>query len=539
MRPALCQCGTVMPQRLMASTGQSSGRSMAPSILYPSTLGQRPAALADRRFARDLNLDQVFGSLAAGGEESDFAELYYTPLTDLSCVAYRHEVLADLERPEVALVVGQFGEAMGKVREIMALARSLFHPLQAERVVVDAVVAYCEAVRALVSRLESLELSSRGFNDFRDYLTTYYASPAFQALVDGAREVRAGLASVTYSVRIRGARVTVSEQGGEPDYAAEVQSLFAKFTEGPVKDYRLELADYLQMDRVESQVLELVARLNPGPFEALHRYVGAHKSYIDEAVAAFDRDAQFYLSYLGYIAPLREAGLQFCYPRLSTSAESTEADDVFDLALAAKLAGPGPADDKVVPSSFYFRANERVIVVTGPNSGGKTTFARAFGQLHYLAGLGLPVPARDASIVLPDHVFTLFEQEEQLEAGRSHLEDELVYVHEMLGQATARSVVVMNETFSSTTLRDAARLGRAVLARLAQRRSFCVLVTFVDELATANDATVSMVATVDPEDPLVRTYKVVRQPPAGTAYAAALAERYGLARHAAEESVPR
>jgi len=95
----------------------------------------------------------------------------------------------------------------------------------------------------------------------------------------------------------------------------------------------------------------------------------------------------------------------------------------------------------------------------------------------------------------------------------------------------------MNESFSSTTLRDAAVLGRSVLAQLLESGSLCIYVTFVDELAEANGETVSMVVTVHPEDPVLRTYKVVRKPPEGLAYAAALAERYGLTYGAVQERV--
>jgi DNA mismatch repair protein MutS len=279
------------------------------------------------------------------------------------------------------------------------------------------------------------------------------------------------------------------------------------------------------MDHVEEWIADRVARLFPDEFAALDGFRARHDGFEDEAVTAFDREIQFYLGYLDFIAPMKGAGLAFCYPRVSAEEKETDVAGAFDLALAAKFA---PRYTDVVVNDFRLSGPERIIVVTGPNHGGKTTFARMTGQLHYLASLGYPVPATSARLSLPDQIFTHFEREEDLATLRGKLADELARLRDALAAATGRSLLVMNESFASTTLRDATFIGTRVLETMTGLGLLGVYVTFIDELTSSTAACVSMVGTVNPDDPAERTYKIVRKPADGLAYASAIARKYRL-----------
>jgi len=498
---------------------------MASSLLYPSPESDAGEFYPpDSSFFADLRIDQIIAAVARDREEHDLlTDLLSREVHDVDTLRYRQEVFRDLDDPAVLSGAQQFAEQMRQVRVHLAQLPKMDSTHQRQGWTLDAAGLYCDAVRTLAGQLTSAPVASRGLRGFRDYLSSYVASPDFTACAAQTASCRTALAQITYETRIKGGRVEVSRYAGEPDYSDEIEQVFSRFQQGGVKDYRVAYRGWPGMNHVAAQITELVARLFSAEFEALADYCARWSGFVDASVRQFERELQFYLAYAEYIRPLQKAGLAFCYPDLDPVSKIVSATATFDLALAARLlARPG----RVVTNDFFLREPERVIVVTGPNQGGKTTFARTFGQLHHFAMTGCPVPGSSARLFIPDRIYTHFEREEDISNLSGKLEDDLVRIQRVLRSATSRSIVIMNEIFTATTLSDATFLGTRVLDKVIELDLLCVYVTFIDELASMAPTVVSMASTIVPENPAERTYKIVRKPADGLAYALAVARKH-------------
>ncbi len=503
------------------------------SILFETAQDRSDGGpLASPAFFTDLNCDQVVAAITTGKDEYNLRPFYYSRLRRLNAVNYRHDVMKDLDGMPLHDRVNAFAGAMHSIRDRLARVEKLYYKEQQQAWFLDAIETYCQAVASFADDLKNLELHSRGFLGFRDYLLQYANSNQFQRLAVESKKLKVELIKVDYCIHIKSNGFTVRKTEGEMDYSAEVEATFAKFKQGAVRDYRVNFTESADMNHIEAKILEFVAKLHPEVFTALTNFCARHREFIDSTVAAFDREVQFYLVYLEYIAAMRSAGLRFCYPRVSDQTKEVYDYGGFDIALAHKLVGDGSS---VVCNDFHLKESERILVVSGPNQGGKTTFARAFGQLHYLASIGLPVPGREAQLFLCDQLFTHFEKEEKVENLRGKLEDDLVRIREIVNEATSQSIIILNEVFTSTTIQDETFLSSKVMERIVRLGVLCVWVTFVDELASFGPQIVSMVSTVVPENPALRTFKIVRRPADGLAYAMAIAQKYGLTYDAIKE----
>jgi DNA mismatch repair protein MutS len=473
----------------------------------------------------DLNLDQVVSAVTAGREDRHLEPYYFTPVASADAVEFRHGVFRDLEDRGLLAAVRAFADQMEVVRRDLAFAEKFSYAPERQRWFLDAAREYRVATVALGQALSEAPIAGRGFLRFREYVIAYISGHAFTSLGADAERVLNLLEEVTYCVHLRGGRVEVSRYEGEPDYTAQVIETFARFRQGAVTEYRVRLADRVDMNHVEGTIAELVVKLFPDEFADLARFCDAYAGFLDPVLDQFERETQFYLAYLEFTDRMRSAGLPFCYPRVSEHSKAERVVDAFDVALANLLVGQSRP---VVTNGFELGGPERVLVVSGPNQGGKTTFARMVGQVHYLASIGCPVPGRSAELLLVDQVLTHFETRESLTTQSGKLRDDLLRIRSILERSTERTLVLLNEIFTSTTADDALLLGTEVLRRVIAADVLCVCVTFVDELSRLGPSTVSMVGTVRSDDPTIRTFRIVRMPSDGRADAVVLAEKYGL-----------
>jgi DNA mismatch repair protein MutS len=484
---------------------------------------------------RDLNLDKIINEITSGWDEYNLKPFYYFPLKNEDEIYNRHNVYRDLENDDIYKTINLFAEGLRRVRSYLTQVEKFYYEEQKEIWLLYAAEIYCDSVKKFKEGLSASVIKSEGFNKIKDYLNEYCSGVEFNSLADEIKIIKEELSKVKYQIIIQDGSFTVQNFESGIDYSIEIEKTFEKFRQGGVKDYKTEYkSSPAEMNHIEAKIIEFVSYLYPDEFAKLRNFSINHQIFIDETISSYDREIHFYISYIEHIKKFKQNGLKFCYPVISNPSKEINVFESFDLALAQNLLSENL---QIICNDFYLKGKERIIVVTGPNQGGKTTFARMFGQLHYLANLGCPVPGSKAQLYLADNIFTQFEREEKVENLRGKLEDDLIRVHSILKDATAKSIIIMNEIFNSTALQDTTFLSKKILNEITELDAICIWVTFIDELINYNGKTVSMTSMIAPENPALRTFKILRRPADGLAYAIAIADKYKLTQNEIKERI--
>ena len=499
---------------------------MFPSILFCRQNHQPLQKHAPDCF-RDLNLDQLIEPILRWNQKSDLSALYFTPLENPEDISYRLGIMKDLMHRE------NWKQFRAFYQEIFELAacqdadaedfrsgNSLLCNYLLFGHILEFGTRYCAAISSFLEDVPQMELRSEGLLRTVQALKNLCSSDFYTRMRKAQQSLRKGFDREQYCMLIREGTVRLTKYDGEEDLASRIQAAFQKFSREDSKNYSRTFSEMPYDDAVEAGVLQCLAEIYPDLFRQLDDYVNQFMEFTDPGLLQLCGELQFYISWLEFVQKLRDLGLPFCCPE--TTGSRIFCDDFYDLVLAEKIGA------EVVRNSFYLEKPERILVVTGPNQGGKTTFGRAIGQIHYLASLGLCIPGTGARLLLPNRILTHFEREEALTTLSGKLQDDLLRLRSLLEQADEHSLVIINEIFSSTVLEDAVSLGKHMMDALIRKKSMGVIVTFLDALSDYSPETVSMMCTVNPDRPQIRTFHVVRKPADGNAYAMTVAERHGL-----------
>jgi MutS domain V len=223
----------------------------------------------------------------------------------------------------------------------------------------------------------------------------------------------------------------------------------------------------------------------------------------------------FYVACLNLHEQLTAKGEPTCYPEPSPTDERRwSARDLYDVCLSLRL------EARVVPNDLA-ADGKQLVVITGANSGGKSTFLRGVGLAQVMMQAGMFVPASAMTASVHDRVLTHFRREEDPSMTHGKLDEELDRMNRLADAITPRSMWLSNESFASTNEREASEIGVQVVDALVDGGVQVALVTHLYDLARRlhdQDRPVSLFLRAGREPDGRRTFRILEGAPLSTSY---------------------
>ncbi len=463
-------------------------------------------------FFHDLSIDDIIEGVLKNKYDIDKNIFLARPKT-IDDVKYRQEIFYDIETPETYKLIDNF------IFNFFSLKNAIknideYYDKQRYGVILSAIENYISTLINFYNYFLSFNNLSRGLSNFREYLKVYMENNDFKEMEKDTSIMRKKISEIKYNMEISSDKITVFlDNDNMDDYTVYIKSLFEKFTE---KEEEIKNETY--MSHVGAHLLNFIYKFYNNTFLDLKKFCKKYENFIDNGIDNFYNEIKCYMAYENYIGKLKKTGLNFCLPDISCD-DSISGKDCFDLSLAHKNY------NNIVENNFNFVKNENIIIITGPNNGGKTTFVRMIGQMLFLGNLGLPVPGKHAKLNFYDNIYTHFEKSENLDNLRGKLEDDLQRIKIIIEKSTKNSIIIINEMLSSAMLSDASLLGEEIIKMMKDKRSRAFYVTFIDSLSDIDDS-VRMSAQVN--ENFERTYKIIKDYKNRSAYAKSLADKYNL-----------
>lgn len=468
-------------------------------------------------FFLDLNVNQIIDRMAVRWGQAIRKYYSYFP-ADAECERYRREVYGDIKKDAIYESCMAFVTALGELGEIEAQKSKVKSEMRKSVWQLRAIDVYCRAFDELARGLGETKPESEGMRLFLAYLQEYLASDKYQKMKEACGKLLAELIGFRFLITYEKDRMSVALEQCEGKYEDFLNTFGDKDRPKLVSPFFAST----MITELENACLEILSKKRPDIFRALKERAAEYETYEDETLMLFSREITFYLSFRGFQWEMQQQGFSFCTP-LTKEEERMEAKELYDLALAYVAVHEGR---KVVANDMYYEAGESFFVLTGPNQGGKTTFARSLGQLVYFTKMGLDVPAKYANVHYFKDIQTHFSVEESIETGRGKLKEELIRLAPMMEDQKSNTFVIINELFTTAASYDACIMGGKVLKHFITLNCQGIYVTHLKELTEIDPKVVSLRAMLNEER--LQTFVIKRSAAEESACAANQVNKYRL-----------
>lgn len=546
------------------------GNEAAVSLLWPTEAAKndyKDVIRIQEQTVADLGLERIFQELGLNHKYvPNIKKLVLGLCDDPAVIRYRLDIMDDVLH--VPGLCEEFERALPEMHKLDIHYRSKTitgaEPLRKIAWQLEALEVYVQNVAALLAIAKRFKPSvrSEGLRRLFAAIEAVAEEEGYRALAASLPDYRSklqGISSVTIGINLdhelKPAEAIILSLDSKP-FKNRKSSLFStllglKSVEQPYEGIspfqNIRKLNHSALDTALLQSLEDIFN------EALLPIGNAIKKYIDiniPAVTALEMEIGFYLGGAKFCGLLQAVGLAMCKPEPAPKEQRmTRIADMFDVSLALGLTRQHPGIElhrTIVANDVEFGLDGRVFILTGPNQGGKTTYTRAIGVVQILFQAGLFVPGSEAVISPVDGLYTHFSEEEKPNIDNGRLGEESRRLHDIFMSATRHSLILLNESLSSTSSRDSLYVARDIVKGIKVLGCRAVYATHLLELAadverinaeTSGDGRlISMVAGVErerdeasrPGAKAKRTYKVKPGPPNETSFATDIARLYGI-----------
>ena len=289
--------------------------------------------------------------------------------------------------------------------------------------------------------------------------------------------------------------------------------------------------------QVDTAATMLMTRISKKLRTTLAKYLNVSVRDISDLIP----ELTFYTRWAEFIEKSRAEGWSFSRPEVLPAGNGParmEAKGFYNLKLMET-----EAPENVVKNDLLFDAEKRVYILTGANRGGKTTVTQAVGQLLLLAQCGIYVPAESFRFDPADLVLTHFPADEDKTLDLGRLGEECRRFRELFGKSTEKSLILLNETFSTTSFEEGYYIAVDAVKAILQKGTRTIYNTHMHKLAKELDTEINVnegggkaVSLVAETREGKNSFRVRIAPPEGKSFAREIAAKYGVTYEALTEA---